>query len=72
MTLAIVEALRKIAHAQLKVAPDVASRLGQNLAGELSAGYQELLKALDEVPIEDKPSGVFGERLFKSKAKKKS
>ena len=72
MTLAIVESLRKIANAQLKAAPDVASRLGQNLAGELTAAYQDLLKALDEVPIEEKPSSIFGERVFKAKAKKKS
>jgi len=72
MTLAIVESLRKIAHAQLKVVPDVASRLGQNSANELTAGYQELLKALDEAPIEEKPSEIFGERLFKAKSKKKS
>jgi hypothetical protein len=72
MTLVIVESLRKIAVAQLKVVPDVASRLGQNLANELTGAYQELLKALDDAPIEEKPTSVFGERLFKAKAKKKS
>ena len=72
MTLAIVESLRKIAHAQLKVVPDVASRLGQNLANELTVAWQELLKELDEASIEEKPTGIFRERVFKAKDKKKS
>lgn len=72
MTLAIVESLRKIANAQLKVAPSLSNTLGATVAHEMTMAYQELLAALDNEPIEEKSTSIFGDRVFKSKKKKKT
>ncbi len=71
MTVAVIESLRKICNAQVKFSVSLAGTLGQEVANEMAVGYQELLKALDDEPIEEKPGGIFGERMFKGKPRKK-
>ena len=50
MTADIISALKKISSAQMKFVLRFSSTLGQNVANELSAGYEDLLKALDAEP----------------------
>ena len=71
MTLATTEALRKVAYAQLTVARSISGTLGRDVANEMTVACQDLLKALDEAPIEEKSTSIFGERVFKTKAKRK-
>ncbi len=71
MTAATLEAFRKVALAQLKATPSVASTLGQIKANDITVAYEQLLRALDDEIIEEKPVGMFDKPLFKAKPKKK-
>ena len=71
MTLALIESLKRVANVQLRFAPSLSGTLGADLARDMTEACQELLKALDDEPVEEKPSGIFGERMFKTKKRVK-
>lgn len=70
MTPRLKDAIIKVAHAQIAVAPSVANTQGQDVADNLKMAYEALLVALEE--IEEKKPSVFGERVFTTKRTKKS
>lgn len=52
MTLALIEALRRVAHWQIAHLNRVGSTLGSDVAAQMLAAYQSVLDALDEEPID--------------------